>query len=345
MLNRYEPGAKTSNIRTLFEAAKKDLIDLYRTVNKRRAAIDDQFLYQSYDVDLQKDFSRYIASAIGYDFNRGHLATTIHPFSTSFSRNDVRITTRYNPNYISSSIFATLHEAGHAIYVQNVHSSLTRTPLAMECSAGLDESQSRMMENIVGRSLGFWKAHLPALRNHFPAQLANIDPEQFFRAINKVQPSFIRVEADELTYNMHIILRFELEQALINQTLSVDELPSAWNELMRKLLGIVPSNYSQGCLQDIHWTLVGFDYFPTYALGNLYAAQLYEAACDYDPKIIAELQEGKITRLLDWLRANVHKHGRKFTAKEIVEQVTGHPLNHEAFTRYATTKFTEVYQL
>ncbi len=345
LLNVYEPGAKTSDIRALFEAAKRDLIHLYRLVRERKATIDDRFLHQHYPVKLQKEYSRYIASTIGYDFNRGHLATAIHPFSTSLSRNDVRITTRYNSEYLSPSIFATLHEAGHALYVQNVDPGLTRTPLAMETSAGLDESQSRLMENIVGRSLGFWKAQLPKLRKYFPAQLSEVGFEQFYKAINKVQPSLIRVEADELTYNMHVILRFEIEQALLNQSLAVQDVPQAWNERMKKFLGIEPPDFRQGCLQDIHWTLVGFGYFPTYALGNLYAAQFFEAACSHDPVILDELEEGKIDRLLEWLRANIHQHGRKFTAEEIVHQVTGGPLSHEAFVRYATTKFAKVYGL
>jgi carboxypeptidase Taq len=176
-------------------------------------------------------------------------------------------------------------------------------------------------------------------------QLADIDAEQFYRAVNKVQPSLIRVEADELTYNMHIILRFELEQALINRTLSVNDIPHAWNEKMKKFLGVVPSDNRQGCLQDIHWTLVGFGYFPTYALGNLYAAQIFEAACENDPEILRELEEGQTRRLLEWLRLNIHQHGRKFTAEEIIKQATGQPLNHKAFVRYVTAKFAKVYDL
>lgn len=345
LLNQFEPGTKTSELSTLFEEAKQELINLYRSIRQDGTSIDDRFLYQHFEVNKQKRFSRYIAEAIGYDFSRGHLATAVHPFSTSLSRNDVRITTRYNPEFLSTSIFATLHETGHALYIQNVHPSLTRTPLAIESSAGLDESQSRLFENMVGRSFGFWTAHFPRLQKLFPTQLAEINPKQFFEAVNKVQPSLIRVEADELTYNMHIILRFELEQALINQSLSVKDLPEAWNEKMRRFLGVVPPSDRFGCLQDIHWTLVGFGYFPTYALGNLYAAQLFEAACKNNPEIKRELRDGKATQLLDWMRLNIHQHGRKFTAAEIIKEVTGKPLDHKAFVRYAVAKFSEIYDL
>jgi carboxypeptidase Taq len=345
LLDRYEPDARTADLRAIFEAAKGELISLYRAIAERGLAVDDRILRQPFEIARQKEFANYIANAIGYDFDRGHLATAVHPFSTSFSLNDVRITTRYKSEFLSPSIFATLHEAGHAIYVQNIHPALNRTPLAKETSAGLDESQSRLVENIIGRSRGFWRAHLEKLQAIFPGQLGEATLDEFYRAINKVQPGFIRVEADELTYNLHVNLRFELEQALLSGQLSVEDLPAAWNDKMESYLGIVPPGDSVGCLQDIHWTMVGFGYFPTYALGNLYAAQFYDAAAAQIPSFYDELESGEITSLMAWLRENIHQHGRKLTPAEVVKRTTAKPLSHKAFVRYATEKFTELYSL
>jgi carboxypeptidase Taq len=345
LLDTYEPGAKTSEVRAIFDNAKEKLIPLYQAVRRRRASVNDAFLRQYFDPKIQKRFAHYIAEAIGYDFNRGHLATAVHPFSTSLSRNDVRITTRYDANSLVPGIFATLHEAGHAMYVQNVDPELTRTPLAKETSAGLDESQSRLIENIIGRSKGFWRVHLPALRQHFPGQLNSVPLEKFYQGINKIQPGFIRVEADELTYNMHIILRFEMEQELLSGVLHVTDVPERWNQKMKYLLGIIPPNDREGCLQDIHWTMVGFGYFPTYALGNLYAAQFYEAALEQEPHIIDELEVGNTGSLLFWLRENIYQFGRKLTPPEILIQATGKPLESDPFIRYMKNKYTEIYAL
>ncbi|MFZ0545669.1 MAG: carboxypeptidase M32 [Candidatus Promineifilaceae bacterium] len=344
LLNQYEPGAKSADVRQTFTAAKEALLPLYQAVGRKRLAVHDSFLHQPFDLAKQEAFAHFIANAIGYDFNRGYLATAVHPFSTSLSRNDVRITIRYYPNFISPSIFATLHEAGHAMYVQNVHPALTRTPLAKETSAGLDESQSRLIENMVGRSRGFWRVHLPHLKEYFP-QLEEVTLDQFYRAINKVQPGFIRVEADELTYNMHIILRFEIEQDLLSGRLPVRDVPEAWNQKMKAFLGIVPKTNREGCLQDIHWAMVGFGYFPTYTLGNLYAAQFYETALEDNPTLSDELEAGQISGLLSWLQENIQQHGRKLTPAEVVTRATKRPLSHESFVRYVTKKYSEIYNL
>ncbi len=343
LLDIHEPGVKTSQIRNLFQSCKIELRGLYKAIHQESRQVQDDFLHQRYEIGKQQQFAHYLAEAVGYDFERGHLATAVHPFSTSFARDDVRITTRYNPDFINPSIFATLHEAGHAIYVQNVDEDLARTPLAKETSAGFDESQSRMIENIVGRSLGFWRAHLPRLAELFPSQLSGITPELFYRAINKVQPGFIRVDADELTYNLHIILRFELELDLLNQRLQPVNLPEAWNEKMKAYLGIQPRDDREGCLQDIHWPMVGFGYFPSYALGNLYAAQLFESATSQEPAIVEDLEKGQTGSLNGWLRVNIHRHGRKFEPAEIILAATGSELSEEAFIRYAKAKFGKVY--
>ncbi len=345
LLDKYELNMKTAEVRAIFDAVKAELVPLREAVDQSRVSLDDSIVHQPYDIDKQKAFARYIAEAVGYDFERGHLGTVVHPFAISFSRNDARITTRWYPDFLNPSLFGALHESGHAMYEQGTHPDLARTPLARGTSLGIHESQSRMMENIVGRSRGFWQAHFPKLQSYFPEALGNSTAEDFYRAINKTQPSFIRVEADELTYNFHIILRFELEQAMLNGDLPAAELPTAWNDKMRELIGITPPNDKEGCLQDVHWSRPGFGYFPTYALGNLYGAQFFETAVSQNPAILDELAQGKTTALLAWLRENIHQHGKKFTPGELVQRVTGRPLDHQAFMRYARAKFSDLYAL
>jgi carboxypeptidase Taq len=345
LLDKYEFGMKTAAVRTIFNANKTALVPLREAIVARGTAVSDSIVHQEFDIDTQKEFARYIAAEIGYDFERGHLGTVVHPFATSFSRDDARITTRWYPDFLNPSLFGTLHESGHAMYEQGTHPDLARTPLARGTSLGIHESQSRMMENLVGRNRGFWQAHFPKLQALFPDQLGDATAEDFYRAINKVQPSYIRVEADELTYNFHIILRFELEQAMLNGELSAKALPEAWNAKMETLLGVVPPTDSEGCLQDVHWTRPGFGYFPTYALGNLYAAQFMETAVAQNPAIKTEIETGSTESLLNWLHENIHQHGRKFTPGELVQRVTSKPLSHDAFIRYATAKFTDIYEL
>lgn len=345
LLDKYETGMKAADVRAIFDASKAELVPLRQAIDERGTAVSDTLVHQDFDIDKQKEFARYISAKIGYDYERGHLGTVVHPFATSFSRDDSRITTRWYPDFLNPSLFGTLHESGHAMYEQGTHPDLARTPLARGTSLGIHESQSRMMENLVGRNRGFWQAHFPQLQSLFSEQLSNATAEDFYLAINKVQPSFIRVEADELTYNFHIILRFELEQAMLNGNLSAKDLPEAWRAKMEELLGVVPPTDSEGCLQDVHWTRPGFGYFPTYALGNLYAAQFWETAVAQNPVIETQLAEGKTEALLEWLRKNIHQHGRKFTPGELVQRVTGKPLSHKAFARYTTAKFSDIYDL
>jgi carboxypeptidase Taq len=343
LLDKYELGMKTAEVRAIFDAAKEALVPLREEVDARADQVDDSIVHQEFPIAKQKEFARYIAKAVGYDFSRGHLGTVVHPFATSFSRDDARITTRWYPDFLNPSLFGTLHESGHAMYEQGTHADLARTPLARGTSSGIHESQSRMIENIVGRSLGFWQRHYPRLQETFPAQLGNYDVHAFYRAINKVQPSFIRVEADEMTYNFHIMLRFELEQAMLEGDLVVADLPTAWNDKMNELLGVVPPTDTLGCLQDVHWTRPGFGYFPTYALGNLYAAQMYETAVTQNPQIGADMADGDPASLVGWLREEVHQHGRKYTPGELIVRATGKPLSHEPFVRYITQKFSALY--
>ncbi len=345
LLDSYERGAKTADVRAIFDAAKAALIPLREAISERANAVDDTLLHRHYDIDKQKEFARYIAQAVGYDFSRGHIGTAVHPFATSFSRDDARITVRWYENFLAPSLFGTLHESGHAMYEQGTHPDLARTPLARGTSMGIHESQSRLIENVIGRSFGFWQRHFPKLQEIFPEPLGNETAENFYQAINKVQPNLIRVEADEVTYNLHIILRFELEQAMLKGDLKAADLPAAWNEKMQSLIGITPPDDTDGCLQDIHWTGASFGYFPTYALGNLYAAQFLEAALAQSPAIGEAFDQGETTGLIDWLKENVHQHGRKYTPNELVQRATGQPLSHEAFTRYIWKKFSALYDL
>ena len=331
LLDKYEYGMKTAVVRDIFAAVKKELIPLREAVAEKDTAVSDALVHQAYPIDKQKIFARYIADAVGYDFERGHLGTVVHPFATSFSRNDARITTRWYPDFLNPSLFGTLHESGHAMYEQGTHFSLARTPLARGTSSGIHESQSRMIENIVGRSRGFWQAHFPKLQSLFPEQLDSATAADFYKAVNKVQPSFIRVEADELTYNFHIILRFELEQALLNGDLAVADLPAAWNDKMNEMLGVVPPTDTLGCLQDVHWTRPGFGYFPTYSLGAMASAQIFAAAQRDNSDILPGLGRGDIRPLFDWLDLNVRSQGCLYLPDELIEKATGSPLDTAAF--------------
>lgn len=345
LLDLYERGMKSAEVRSLFDTVKAATVPLLEAIVERGKPVDDALLRQPFPVDKQMEFARYIAESVGYDFNRGHLGTVVHPFATSFSRNDARITSRWYPEFINPGLFGTLHESGHAMYEQGTSPAFSRTPLARGGSLGLHESQSRAIENIIGRTLGFWNKHFPKLQQTFPTQLGNHTAEQFWRAINKVQPSYIRVEADELTYNFHIILRFELEQAMLNGDLLAADLPTAWNDKMKELLGVVPPTDTLGCLQDVHWTRPGFGYFPTYALGNLYGSQFVEAMKAQNPTIEADIQQGNTTQFVGWMGENIHQHGSKFTPREIVQKATGKLLTPEPFIRYVTDKFSQLYEL
>ena len=345
LIDKYEAEARTDEVRQLFSALRESLVPLREAIAARGRKVDDRLLHQHFPIEGQQAFARYVAAAAGYDLERGHLGTVVHPFSISFGQDDVRITTRWYSDFISPSVFGTLHESGHAIYEQGTHPSLARTPLARGASMGLHESQSRLFENIVGRSLTFWQAHFPKLKEIFPTQLGAHSARDFHAAINKVEPSLIRVEADELTYNLHIILRFELEQAMLKGDLLPADLPAAWRDGMQTLLGVTPMDDRAGCLQDVHWSSPSFGYFPTYALGNLYSAQIFETALAQDVAIGAELEAGRTGALVSWLRENLHRHGKKYTPAELVVRVTGKPLGHDAFVRYVTKKFVDLYGL
>ncbi|MEP7286740.1 MAG: carboxypeptidase M32 [Chloroflexota bacterium] len=343
MLDDYEPGLKTSDVATMFEDLRKDLVPLVKAINERVSAVDDTVLHQDFDEVTQRTFAEMVITQFGYDFNRGRQDKAVHPFETSFSRDDVRITTRFDPKWINPAMFGTFHETGHAMYEQNVGADLEGTILCSGTSLGIHESQSRLWENLIGRSRGFWKHFFPILQSCFPAQLGSVDQETFYRAINKVEPSFIRVEADEATYNLHIMLRFELEADLMARKIKVSDLPEAWNAKSKEYLGIVPPTDSLGVLQDVHWSMGLLGYFPTYSMGTILSAQLFDKAVAQYPTIPAEIEQGKFDTLLSWLRENIHKHGRKYEPKELVQRATGEALQARSYMKYLKTKYGEIY--
>ena len=292
----------------------------------------------------QEEFVRRVISEFGYDWKRGRLDRVVHPFCTSpGGPDDVRITTRFDPDWLSPALFATLHEAGHALYEQGIDPAYSRTPLSGGTSMGVHESQSRLWENLVGRSRTFWSFYSPGLRETFPEALGDADLESFYRAINEVKPSEIRVEADELTYNLHVLVRFEIEVALLEGELSVSELPAAWNARMEEYLGITPENDAAGVLQDVHWAAGLFGYFPTYTIGNVLSAQLFEEATRARPNILEEMGYGEFGTLQGWLQDNIYRHGSRYDPDELIERATGRSLQTAPYLRYLKDKFGELY--
>jgi carboxypeptidase Taq len=345
LLEAYEPGTTTAQVAAMYQELKPGLVSLVQAIVERGTPIDDSVLHRDYPVERQREFSESLVRALGYDFQRGRQDLTTHPFCTTFSVGDVRITTRFDPHYLSQGLLASVHEAGHAMYEQGCPEHLDRTPLRGGASMGVHESQSRLWENLVGRSRPFWQHFFPRLRDTFPEALADADADAFVRALCKVTPSFIRVEADEVTYNLHVLLRFELEIELLEGRLSVADAPEAWNAKMQEYLGLTPPDDAHGILQDIHWAIGIMGYFPTYSIGNLLAAQLWETATSENPEIPEQISRGEFAPLLGWLRENIHRHGRKYLPNDLIERAAGEPLQSAPFLRYLTQKYTEVYRL
>jgi carboxypeptidase Taq len=344
LVTQFEREMSADEIKTIFDAHRADLVHLAEAISEA-APVDDSMLHQPFPLEQQQAFGRMVTEAIGFDFNRGRQDETVHPFATNFSVNDVRITTRYNPEFLNPALFGLMHEAGHGMYEQGVSQDLEGTPLARGTSLSVHESQSRMWENLVGRSRNFWQWALPKLKATFPEQMGAVDLDSFHRAINKVQRSFIRVEADEATYNLHIMLRFELEDDLINDRVKVADLPQVWNERFERDLGVVPPTDALGVLQDVHWSAGLLGYFPTYALGNLLSVQYYNRALQDHPSIPDEITEGKFDTLLHWLRENIHQHGRKFNTDELTRRVTGTGIDPRPYVDYLKDKYSTIYGL
>lgn len=345
LLDQFEPGMTASKLDELFTPVREVSARLLRRIEASGHTIDASCLSGDFAVEEQMALSMKVLSDMGYDFSHGYLDQSPHPFTTSFgSPFDVRLTVNPDFHSIQCALMAGLHEGGHAVYEQGVAATLVRTPVASGASMGAHESQSRLWENEIGRSEAYWLGEFGVVREAFPEQFASVDAATFARALNKVEPSLIRIEADEVTYNLHIIIRYELEKGLVNGDISVEELPKLWNEKYRQYLGIVPTNDAQGVLQDMHWTS-GFGYFPTYTLGNLYAAQIYLALRRTFPNFDERLAGGDTHFVLDWLREKMYIFGAIYLPEDLIKRVTGEKPNSEYFVRYLTEKFEKVYDL
>lgn len=345
LLDTYEPGATIAQLAPLFTQLRERLVPLLRRVQASHVTIDDRCLHQSFEQSKQVEFGRLVLTAMGYDFERGRLDLSAHPFTTSFHPTDVRVTTRVFEKDLPSCLFSCIHEGGHGLYDQGLDPRYYGSPLGESVSLGFHESQSRLWENCVGRSRAFWHCFYPMLQHTFPQQLADVPLDRFYAAINRATPSLIRVEADELTYNLHIMLRVEIEQALIEGRAEPDDLPGLWNEKMQSYLGIVPERDAEGVLQDVHWSMGAFGYFPTYTLGNLYSVQFFEQATLELPQLEEEMRAGHLLPLRRWLEQKIHRWGRMFTPDHLARRVTGSGVNPEPFLRYLETKYAELYRL
>ncbi|NGQ94803.1 carboxypeptidase M32 [Brevibacillus sp. SYP-B805] len=345
LLDMYEPGMTVAQLDTMFATLREKTVALVEAIAASPNKPDISFLTQPYDEAEQEQFGRYILEKIGYDFQAGRLDRSVHPFCTSFAPGDVRITTRYYPDDLRMALFGSIHEAGHAIYEQNINPDLLGTPLCDGTSMGIHESQSRFWENMIARSLPFWQHFYGEAVKRFPAQLAGVSLEQFYRGINQVTPSFIRVEADELTYNLHIMIRYEIEKGLIEETLEVGDLPTVWNSKMKEYLGIVPPNDQEGVLQDVHWSGGSFGYFPTYSLGNVYAAQFahtMKKEIDGFEELIAA---GDFAPIRGWLKEKIHQYGKVKTPNELLQEITGELTNATYLVDYLENKYKAIYRL
>jgi len=338
-------GMKASSVRTLFASLRDELVPIVRAITSQPAA-DNSVLHKHYPETDQLAFGAEVVKQLGYDFNRGRIDKTHHPFMTKFSLGDVRITTRVKEDDFGDCLFSNMHEAGHAMYEQGIDMSYEGMPLGGGTSAGVHESQSRLWENIVGRSHGFWEYMYPSLQAKFPEQLNGVSLSTFYAAINKVEKSLIRTDADEVTYNLHVMLRFDFEVQLLEGSLSIRDLPEAWHERFEHDFGIVPPNDSDGVLQDVHWYagVIGGS-FQGYTLGNILSAQFYNSALKAHPEITDEIAQGKFSTLHGWLRENIYRHGSKFTAPEIVERASGSELTIEPYIDYLKTKYGALYTL
>jgi carboxypeptidase Taq len=345
LLDLFEPGMTTARLDALFGPVRDVSVALLRRIQSEGTPVDASCLEGNFPKARQLELCQSVLEYMGYDFNRGQLLVSPHPFTTSIgSPHDVRVTVHPDERFLQASLMAAIHEGGHALYEQGSAPALARTPVAGGASMGAHESQSRLWENPIGRSVAFWRREFSHVKEAYPKQFAQLDAETFARALNRVRPSLIRIEADEVTYNLHILVRYELEKQIVNGNVAVESLPGMWNSLYREYLGIGPSNDGEGVLQDIHWSS-GFGYFPTYTLGNLYAAQIYTALRGEFPNLEERLGKGDTAFIRHWLRERMYVHGSIYLPEDLIEQVTGERPNPEYFARYLTAKMEEVYAL
>lgn len=344
LLDDYEPGMKTADVQEIFGNLRPKQVKLIHSISEAKQVKDD-FLHKKYNEQKVWAFSEKIISGFGYDFSRGRQDKAPHPFETTFSVNDVRITNRFEPGNPLATLFSAMHEAGHAMYEQGISPAYERTPLEGGTSLAVHESQSRMWENLVGRSLPFWEHFYPELKKSFPSKLDGVNLKTFYKAINKVEPSLIRVNADEATYNLHIMLRLELEIGMVDGSIAIKDLPEIWNQKMREYIGVTPPNDAAGVLQDIHWSYGSIGYFSTYALGNIISAQLWERINKDIKDLDEQIRKGKFSTLREWLRENLHKYGHKYDPQDIVQKITGSKIDSSAYVRYLTKKYSDIYGL
>ena len=344
LLDDFEPGMKTADVKVIFNELRPQQVELIKAIAASKQVKDD-FLHKKYNEKKLWDFSEEIVKQFGYDFNRGRQDKAAHPFQTSFSINDVRITNRFESDNPLATLFSAMHESGHAMYEQGINPDFERTPLEGGTSLAVHESQSRMWENLVGRSLPFWEFFYPKLKKAFASQLGNVNLKTFHKGINKVEPSLIRVNADEATYNLHIMLRLELEIAMVEGKVNFKDLPEIWNTKMKEYLGVTPPNDAKGVLQDIHWSGGAIGYFSTYALGNLVSAQLWEKINKDIKGLDDKIRKGDFSELLGWLRKNIHQYGQKFESQTLIQNVTGSKITPAPYVRYLKKKYSEIYGL
>lgn len=343
LLDHYEPGMTTAKVTDIFSTLRTSIVDLLKNISHAKQ-VDDSFLHGNFSHDKQLEFAHVILNDMGYGPEHGRLDISSHPFSSASHPSDSRITTRFHPTSLISCVSVILHEAGHALYEMGLPSHHYGSPLGDAISLGIHESQSRWWETRIGQSKPFWRHYLPLMKETFKGKLDHIDLETFYKGVNKVEPSFIRVEADEVTYPLHVILRFELECALIDGSLQVKDIPEAWNAKMKELLGITPKTNAEGCLQDIHWAMGGIGYFPTYTLGNIYASQLFESFIKRHPDWEKRVGSGDLHFITEWLGEAVHKHGKLYTSQEILKQATGKEPTPEPYIHYLQNKYQEIYK-
>lgn len=345
LLDMYEPGLTVAMVDQVFGGLRDVIVPLVKKIADSQNKLNTDFLFHHFPKEHQKEFSLRILEQMGYDFGSGRLDETVHPFATGLNPGDVRVTTRYNENDWRMAIFGTIHEGGHAIYEQNISKDLIGTPLCTGTSMGIHESQSLFYENILARDLSFWEKNYELLQKHANGQFDKISLNEFYRSINEVKPSLIRIEADDLTYSLHIIIRYEIEKSLFNDEIEVGDLPQVWNDKYEEYLGIRPSNDAEGVLQDVHWSSGSFGYFPSYALGYMYAAQLKNAMLKDLPRYDELLKKGDLAPIREWFTSHVHQYGKLKKPLEIIEAATGEGLNVTHLTNYLVDKFSKIYQL
>jgi len=344
LLDNYEPGITVERLDVVFGELRDAIVSLLNKIENSKVKIDDNFFKKSFTEKEQEEFSLFILEKMGYDFEAGRMDVSTHPFTINFGNKDVRITTHYLENEFRSALFSCIHEGGHAIYEQNIADDLDGTMLGGGTSMGVHESQSRYYENILGRSREFWTYFYPEAVKRFP-QFEGVSFDEFYKAINIVEPSLIRTESDELTYSLHVIIRYEIEKELINGKIKVEDLPQIWNAKYKEYLGVEPKNDAEGVLQDMHWSGGSFGYFPSYALGNLYGAQFLGKMLKEMPDYNKNIAEGNLDEIRLWLKENIHKYGSVYKPAELIKKVTGEELTAKYFIEYLNNKYNKVYEL